>query len=92
MTFDVRHIRSIRYTNTMGADVKLAEDLGNALVALGYRGERKDPWGDEANDERSKSTQGSVTEKNPRSRRRKNQRDDHNSEARRTRKASEKKT
>lgn len=43
MTFDVRHIRSIRYTNTMGADVKLAEDLGNALFALGYRG-KQDPW------------------------------------------------
>ena len=37
MTFDVRHIRSIRYTNTMGADVKLAQDLSNALIALGYR-------------------------------------------------------
>ena len=37
MTFDVRHIRSIRYTNTMGADVKPAQDLREALVALGYQ-------------------------------------------------------
>ena len=37
MTFDVRHIRSIRYTNTMGADVRLREELGKALAALGYR-------------------------------------------------------
>ncbi len=36
MTFDVRHIRSIRYSNTMGADVQLAEDLQKALNALGY--------------------------------------------------------
>jgi hypothetical protein len=43
MTFDVRHIRSIRYTNTMGADQKLATDLGNALTALGYRS-KGDPW------------------------------------------------
>jgi hypothetical protein len=47
MTFDVRHIRSIRYSNTMGADIKLAEDLGNALTALGYR-TRGDPWDDES--------------------------------------------
>ncbi len=36
MTFDVRHIRSIRYSNTMGADRKLEEDLSNALETLGY--------------------------------------------------------
>ena len=37
MTFDVRHIRSIRYSNTMGADIRLREDLAKALSALGYR-------------------------------------------------------
>ena len=37
MTFDVRHIRSIRYTNTMGADTRLRNDLSQALEALGYR-------------------------------------------------------
>jgi hypothetical protein len=36
MTFDVHDIRSIRYANAMGADKKLAEDLSNALEALGY--------------------------------------------------------
>ena len=36
MTFDVRHIRSVRYSNTMGADHKLAGDLRNAIEALGY--------------------------------------------------------
>ncbi len=37
MTFDVRHIRSIRYSNTMGADIRLRENLQQALQALGYR-------------------------------------------------------
>jgi hypothetical protein len=37
MTFDVRHIRSVRYSNTMGADLKLREDLDHALRGLGYR-------------------------------------------------------
>lgn len=37
MTFDVRHIRSIRYSNTMGADIRLRENLQQALEALGYR-------------------------------------------------------
>jgi hypothetical protein len=41
MTFDVRHIRSIRYTNTMGADNKLEEDLRKAIEALGYAREGK---------------------------------------------------
>lgn len=41
MTFDVRHIRSIRYTNTMGADIKLEEDLRKAIEALGYAQEGK---------------------------------------------------
>ncbi len=36
MTFDVRHIRSIRYANTMGADQQLERDLQKALGALGY--------------------------------------------------------
>ncbi len=36
MTFDVRHIRSIRYSNTMGADAKLRDDLLHALRGLGY--------------------------------------------------------
>ena len=35
MTFDVWHIRSIRYTSTMGADKKVAKDLGDALTGLG---------------------------------------------------------
>jgi hypothetical protein len=43
MTFDVRHIGSIRYTNTMGADVKLREDLEQAIEALGYRKRAKSP-------------------------------------------------
>jgi len=37
MTFDVRHIRSIRYSNSMGADLQLREDLHQALRSLGYR-------------------------------------------------------
>jgi hypothetical protein len=36
LTFDVRHIRSIQYSNTMGADIKLRTDLENALMALNY--------------------------------------------------------
>jgi hypothetical protein len=36
LTFDVRHIRTINYTNTMGADVKLEKDLRRAIEALGY--------------------------------------------------------
>lgn len=37
LSFDVRHIRTIYYSNVMGADVKLASDLDRALEALGYR-------------------------------------------------------
>jgi hypothetical protein len=37
LTFDVRHIRSIRYSNTMGADKKLELDLIKAIEALGYK-------------------------------------------------------
>jgi hypothetical protein len=36
LTFDVRHIRSIRYSNTMGADRKLEANLRSAMDALGY--------------------------------------------------------
>ena len=36
LTFDVRHIRCIQYSNTMGADVKLQAALENALSALKY--------------------------------------------------------
>jgi hypothetical protein len=36
LTFDVRHIRCINYSNTMGADVKLHTALENALKALKY--------------------------------------------------------
>lgn len=36
LTFDVRHIRCIQYSNTMGADVKLRVALENALGALKY--------------------------------------------------------
>jgi hypothetical protein len=39
LTFDVRHIRSIQYSNTMGADKKLEADLENALKALQYKSE-----------------------------------------------------
>jgi hypothetical protein len=39
LTFDVRHIRSIQYSNTMGADKKLKADLENALKALQYKPE-----------------------------------------------------
>jgi hypothetical protein len=41
MTFDVRHIGSIRYANTMGADIKLREDLKQAIEGLGYRDQAK---------------------------------------------------
>jgi hypothetical protein len=37
MTFDVRHIRSIRYSNMMGADIQLRQHLEQSLEALGYR-------------------------------------------------------
>jgi hypothetical protein len=37
LTFDVRHIRCIQYSNTMGADKKLEADLENALKALQYK-------------------------------------------------------
>ena len=36
MTFEVRHIRSIRYSSTMGADKKLTNDLRKTIEALGY--------------------------------------------------------
>jgi hypothetical protein len=36
LTFDVRHIRCILYSNRMGADKKLETDLHGALEALGY--------------------------------------------------------
>ena len=36
LTFDVQHIRCIKYSNTMGADVKLREALEKALSALKY--------------------------------------------------------
>lgn len=36
LTFDVRHIRCIQYSNTMGANVKLQAALENALKALKY--------------------------------------------------------
>jgi hypothetical protein len=36
LTFDVRHIRTIRYSNTMGADKQLAENLKKAIEALGF--------------------------------------------------------
>lgn len=37
LAFDVRHIRAIRYANTMGADRKLRDELAQALQSLGYR-------------------------------------------------------
>ena len=43
MTFDVRHIRSIRYSNTMGADIRLRDELAQALRALGYLPSRDAP-------------------------------------------------
>ena len=36
LAFDVRHIRTIHYSNVMGADKKLAQDLASAMEALGY--------------------------------------------------------
>ncbi len=36
LTFDVQHIRCIKYSNTMGADVKLQAALEKALTALKY--------------------------------------------------------
>lgn len=86
MTFDVRHIRSIRYTNTMGADKKLADDLSKALQALKYERKQK---GDE--NERSRTHKGSGPEEDPRPGRRRNPRDDHGGGARRDRKPAAKK-
>jgi hypothetical protein len=71
MTFDVRHIRSIRYTNTMGADVRLADELGEALEALGYRrpavGEAKRGRDD---DQGGRTRQSTGTQEDTRPRRR----------------------
>lgn len=39
LTFDVRHIRAIRYSNAMGADIQLKYNLCKALDSLGYRTE-----------------------------------------------------
>lgn len=36
LTFDVRHIRTILYSNKMGADVKLRDNLGQALREAGF--------------------------------------------------------
>ncbi len=36
LTFDVRHIRTILYSNTMGADVKLRQNLSKAIREAGY--------------------------------------------------------
>lgn len=46
MTFDVRHIRSIRYSNMMGADLQLRQHLEQSLEALGYRKQRPDQGND----------------------------------------------
>ena len=37
LTFDVRHIRCVKYSNTMRADRKLKKDLEEALEALQYQ-------------------------------------------------------
>jgi hypothetical protein len=44
LTFDVRHIRCIQYSNTMGADVKLQTALENALSALKYTSDSDTRW------------------------------------------------
>jgi hypothetical protein len=36
LSFDVRHIRCVLYSNVMGADQRLTTDFENALAALGY--------------------------------------------------------
>ncbi len=36
LTFDVRHIRTILYSNVMGADVKLRQNLSKAIREAGY--------------------------------------------------------
>ena len=36
LAFDVLHIRCVLYSNVMGADQKLINDIENALGALGY--------------------------------------------------------
>lgn len=87
MTFDVRHIRSIRYTNTMGADEQLADDLAKALIALKY--ERK-PKGDEH--EPGRSHQEPRSEEDPDARRRGDPRHDHGGGAGGDRKPAAKKT
>ncbi len=84
MTFDVRHVRSIRYTNTMGADKKLAEDLRRALEALGYSGSSvisPELIKGGTNEHRAED-QNTRSQKNPRSRRRRNSRDDDRRSAR----------
>lgn len=90
MTFDVRHIRSIRYTNTMGADEKLAKDLGNALTALGYRSQG-DPWTDEESSDLDKTGQGAGMKKAPNLERRHRRRNDRRRTARGNRKRPAKK-
>lgn len=37
LTFDVRHIRRIQYSNTMGSDEKLEADPDSALRSLHYK-------------------------------------------------------
>lgn len=89
MTFDVRHIRSIRYTNTMGADHKLADDLRAALEALGYSRRPRD--GRKLTSERGEhdsngQNQGIGTEADTDAGRRGDSRHDHRRGARRNRK------
>jgi len=56
MTFDVRHIRSIRYSNMMGADIQLREHLEQSLEALGYR--------EQPLDQGNRSEEGSPSKSN----------------------------
>ncbi len=92
MTFDVRHIRSIRYSNTMGADEKLEEDLRNALEALGYArtARTKTSRRKGVSHERSRKNQITRAEENPRPRRRRDSGNDDRRGARRNRTTSAK--
>ena len=44
LTFDVRHIRTILYSNTMGADIQLREKLSGAIEEATGLQRQSDPW------------------------------------------------
>jgi hypothetical protein len=58
LTFDLRHIRAILYSNTMGAEVKLREDLCKALNELGYEMSRDAGEGQPPKDDVTQGSSG----------------------------------